>query len=125
MPERPLEQYATFINKLFEPQRSLSLDILGDAQKSQLFMDTVDRALHRLPHPRDRWVLELRYGLLDERIRSYKAIGTSIPRLRGMGIGVSIESVRQIEAKAMRRLRHPNRSAELRQFLIDNPPPIT
>ena len=44
-------------------------------------------------------------------------IGPNIPRSRD-GMGVTRERVRQIEAKAMRKLRHPSRSNELRQFLV-------
>ncbi len=76
-----LERYIDFINKLFEnfydPRRNIPPDLLRDTQRSQLFMDSVDQALDKLPKSRDRQILELRYGLVDGNPHTYKEIGPS------------------------------------------------
>jgi RNA polymerase primary sigma factor len=58
---------------------------------------------------RERRVLQLRFGLEDGRSRTLEEVGREF--------GVTRERIRQIEAKALRKLRHPSRSAKLRDFL--------
>ena len=58
---------------------------------------------------REARVLELRFGLEDGRSRTLEEVGKDF--------GVTRERIRQIEAKALRKLRHPNRSKKLRDFL--------
>ncbi len=58
---------------------------------------------------RERKVLELRFGLHDGRPRTLEEVGQEF--------GVTRERIRQIEAKALRKLRHPLRSKELRDYL--------
>ncbi len=58
---------------------------------------------------RERRVLELRFGLIDGRSRTLEEVGRDF--------GVTRERIRQIEAKALRKLRHPTRSRKLRDFL--------
>ena len=59
--------------------------------------------------PREMKILRLRFGLDDGRARTLEEVGQSF--------GVSRERIRQIEKKAMRKLRHPSRSGKLRGFL--------
>ena len=59
--------------------------------------------------PRERKVLELRFGMDDGRCRTLEEVGKEFD--------VTRERIRQIEAKALRKLRHPSRSKKLRDFL--------
>ena len=59
--------------------------------------------------PRERRVLQLRFGLLDGHQRTLEEVGKRF--------GVTRERVRQIEAKALRKMRHPSRSGKLRDYL--------
>jgi len=60
---------------------------------------------------RERRVLQLRFGLEDGRARTLEEIGTDF--------NVSRERIRQIEAEALRKLRHPSRSRKLRDYLVE------
>ena len=59
--------------------------------------------------PREEKVLRLRYGVDDGRPRTLEEVGREF--------NVTRERIRQIEAKALRKLRHPSRSKHLRDFL--------
>jgi RNA polymerase primary sigma factor len=54
-------------------------------------------------------VLQLRFGLEDDRARTLEEVGKEF--------NVSRERIRQIEGKALRKLRHPSRSRKLRDYL--------
>ena len=59
--------------------------------------------------PREKKVLRLRFGLDDGRARTLEEVGHFFQ--------VTRERIRQIEAKALRKLRHPSRSKKLKDFL--------
>ncbi len=60
-------------------------------------------------HPREQQVLKLRFGLEDGQVRTLEEVGKEF--------NVTRERIRQIESKALRKLRHPSRSKRLRDFL--------
>ena len=79
-----------------------------EAATAQLRREEVARALGTLSE-RERRVLQLRFGIDDGRSRTLEEVGRDF--------GVTRERIRQIEAKALRKLRHPTRSRQLRDFL--------
>ena len=80
----------------------------ADAASYQLLKEQVEDVLDTLSE-REARVLQLRFGLEDGRGRTLEEVGRDF--------GVTRERIRQIEAKALRKLRHPNRSKKLRDFL--------
>ncbi len=74
----------------------------------QLLREQVGDVLDTLS-PRERDVILMRYGLGDGRNRTLEDVGRHV--------GVTRERIRQIEAKALRKLRHPSRAQKLRDFL--------
>ncbi len=80
----------------------------ADAATFQLLREQVEDVLETLSD-RERRVLQLRFGLEDGRSRTLEEVGRDF--------GVTRERIRQIEAKALRKLRHPSRSKKLRDFL--------
>jgi len=79
-----------------------------DAASRQLLKEQIDEVLSTLT-PRERRVLRLRFGLEDGRSRTLEEVGKEFD--------VTRERIRQIEAKALRKLRHPSRSRKLRDYL--------
>ena len=79
-----------------------------DASTFTLLREQVEDVLGTISE-RERRVLELRFGLEDGRSRTLEEVGHVF--------GVTRERIRQIEAKALRKLRHPSRSNKLRDFL--------
>lgn len=79
-----------------------------DAATYHLLRNQVEDVLDSLTL-RERRVLQLRFGLEDGRSRTLEEVGREF--------GVTRERIRQIEAKALRKLRHPTRSKKLRDFL--------
>jgi RNA polymerase primary sigma factor len=79
-----------------------------EAASRELLKDHIDDVLESL-NPREQRVLELRFGLRDGRTRTLEEVGREF--------GVTRERIRQIEAKALRKLRHPSRSKRLRDYL--------
>ena len=80
----------------------------ADAASRQLLKEQVSEVLETL-NGRERRVLQLRFGLEDGRSRTLEEVGREF--------GVTRERIRQIESKALRKLRHPTRSKKLRDFL--------
>jgi RNA polymerase primary sigma factor len=81
-----------------------------DAAARQLLREQVKGALGAL-NDREREVLEMRFGLTDESGQEHTLEEV------GRHFNVTRERIRQIEAKALRKLRHPNRSRSLRDYL--------
>lgn len=79
-----------------------------DAASRQLLKEQIDVVLYSLT-PREQRVLQLRFGLEDGRSRTLEEVGREF--------GVTRERIRQIEAKALRKLRHPSRSRKLKDYL--------
>jgi RNA polymerase primary sigma factor len=80
----------------------------ADAAAYELLKDQLEEVLHTLTD-REQRVLKLRFGLEDGRSRTLEEVGKQF--------GVTRERIRQIEAKALRKLRHPSRSKQLKDFL--------
>jgi len=80
----------------------------AEAASHQLLKEQIDDVLFTL-NPRERRVLQLRFGLEDGRSRTLEEVGREF--------GVTRERIRQIEAKALRKLRHPSRSRRLKDYL--------
>ena len=80
----------------------------ADAASHQLLKEQVEGVLDSLT-PRERRVLQLRFGLEDGRSRTLEEVGRDF--------NVTRERIRQIEAKALRKLRHPSRSKRLKEYL--------
>ena len=80
----------------------------ADAASFTLLREQLDEVLETLTI-REKRVLELRFGLEDGRSRTLEEVGQHF--------GVTRERIRQIEAKALRKLRHPSRSKKLKDFL--------
>lgn len=79
-----------------------------DAASRQLLKEQIDGVLSTLT-PREQRVLQLRFGLEDGRSRTLEEVGREF--------NVTRERIRQIEAKALRKLRHPSRSRRLKDYL--------
>ena len=80
----------------------------SEAASYQLLKEQIDDVLYTLSE-REARVLQLRFGLEDGRSRTLEEVGRDF--------GVTRERIRQIEAKALRKLRHPSRSKKLKDFL--------
>ncbi|KYO65180.1 RNA polymerase sigma factor RpoD [Thermovenabulum gondwanense] len=80
----------------------------ADAAAFQLLREQLEDVLETLT-PREEKVLRLRFGLDDGKPRTLEEVGQVF--------GVTRERIRQIEAKALRKLRHPSRSKKLKDFL--------
>jgi RNA polymerase primary sigma factor len=80
----------------------------ADAASHQLLKEQVEDVLDSLTE-RERKVLQLRFGLDDGRSRTLEEVGKEFH--------VTRERIRQIEAKALRKLRHPSRSRKLKDYL--------
>ena len=80
----------------------------AEAAAYSLLKDQIEEVLESL-NEREQKVLKLRFGLEDGRARTLEEVGKEFD--------VTRERIRQIEAKALRKLRHPSRSKKLRDYL--------
>lgn len=80
----------------------------SELASQHLLREEIENVLTALS-PREARVLKLRFGLTDGRSYTLKEVGERF--------GVTRERIRQIEAEALQRLRHPNRSGRLRDYL--------
>ncbi len=128
--ERRLKRAALKVRRILKvAQEPMSLETpigteenssLGDFIEDESVPGPVDQASRQLLNeqmqdvldglsPREREVLELRFGLRDGQTRTLEEVGQAF--------GVTRERIRQIEAKALRKLRHPIRSRKLKDYL--------
>ncbi|MEE9528631.1 MAG: sigma-70 family RNA polymerase sigma factor, partial [Dehalococcoidia bacterium] len=79
-----------------------------EVASQQLLKEQVDKVLDELSE-REKRVIQLRFGLKDGHPRTLEEVGKEF--------SVTRERIRQIEAKALRKLRHPQHSRKLRDYL--------
>ena len=104
--ESPIgEEDDSHLGDFVEDHASLSP---SEAATRQLLRQQIEEVLGTIS-PREHRILQLRFGLDDGRSRTLEEVGKEF--------GVTRERIRQIEAKALRRLRHPSRSRRLREYL--------
>jgi RNA polymerase primary sigma factor len=84
------------------------LPVPAEAASDQLLREQISSILDTL-NPRESRILQLRFGLRNERTHTLEEVGRKF--------GVTRERIRQIEAKALRKLRHPSRAKKLRDYL--------
>ncbi len=80
----------------------------AEATSTSILREELERQLHTLT-PREEHVIKLRFGLYDGRTRTLEEVGKEFDITR--------ERIRQIEAKALRKLRHPSRARHLKGFM--------
>ena len=80
----------------------------SESASTNILREVIERELNTLT-PREAHVIKLRFGLYDGRSRTLEEVGKEFDITR--------ERIRQIEAKALRKLRHPSRARHLRGFL--------
>lgn len=104
--ETPIgEEDDSHLGDFIEDKDTLSPD---DYTNNQLLKDEINAVLQGLTE-REEKVLRLRFGLLDGRTRTLEEVGKEF--------NVTRERIRQIEAKALRKLKNPNRCKRLRDFV--------
>jgi len=104
--EQPMGEEDDFsLSDLIEDQGA---EVPDDAATRMMLHVAVREALSGLPE-RERDVMALRFGLDDGRVRTLEEVGKAF--------GVTRERIRQIEAKTLAKLRHPNAAQPLRDFL--------
>jgi RNA polymerase primary sigma factor len=99
-----------------EEEDSNLVDFIEDAVSASPQEDTTNRLLKQQVEevlssltPRERTILALRFGLEDGRSRTLEEVGKELR--------VTRERIRQIEVKALRKLRHPSRSSLLKDYI--------
>jgi RNA polymerase primary sigma factor len=104
--ESPIgEDGDAYLSDFIEDQKSIPPI---DTASKQLLKEQIGKVLSELT-PREQRVLILRFGIEDGRSRTLEEVG--------LEFSVTRERIRQIEAKALRKLRHPSRSRKLKGYL--------
>ena len=100
-----LEENDTVLGGFIEDEGSTApTEAVADMMRKKQLLEVLETLT-----PREEKVLRLRYGLDDGRIRTLEEVGKIF--------NVTRERIRQIEAKALRKLKHPSRSKKLRDYL--------
>ena len=104
--ETPIgEEDDSHLGDFIEDKHALSPD---EYATNELLKDEINNVLMMLTE-RERKVIQLRFGLIDGRARTLEEVGKVF--------GVTRERIRQIEAKALRKLKHPTKSKRLKDFV--------
>ena len=107
--ETPIgEEEDSHLGDFIEDKDAMSPDRYAN---NQLLRDEIDSVLKTLTE-REEKVIRLRFGLEDGRTRTLEEVGKEFD--------VTRERIRQIEAKALRKLKNPNKSKHLKEFMNDN-----
>jgi RNA polymerase primary sigma factor len=111
-----ISRYSTSLQHLVGEDQNTELSALiedkntpspAESAGEQVMREQIDRVLGTLP-PREARILRLRFGLHDGHTYTLEEIGEKF--------GLTRERIRQLEGKALRRLRHPRRSRRLRDY---------
>ena len=106
--ETPIgEEEDSHLGDFLKDESSLSPE---EYTENEILKEEIMEVLMSL-QPREQQVLELRFGLADGTCHTLEEVGKKF--------NVTRERIRQIEAKALRKLRHPSRAKKLRDFLGD------
>ena len=104
--ETPIgEEDDSHLGDFIKDERSLSPE---EYATNEMLKDEISQVLETLTE-REEKVVRLRFGLEDGKPRTLEEVGQMF--------GVTRERIRQIEAKALRKLRHPSRSRKLRDYI--------
>jgi len=101
------EEEDSHLGDFIPDERSMSPE---DFATNEILKDQISTVLMTLTE-REEQVLKLRFGLIDGTCRTLEEVGQIF--------GVTRERIRQIEAKALRKLRHPSRSKKLKDFMSE------
>lgn len=104
--EKPVGKEEDTMLKEFIPDEDMKTPV--ESASFELLKGQVREVLQTL-NPREQRILELRFGLVDQQQRTLEEVGREF--------GITRERIRQIEAKALRKLRHPSRAKQLRDYL--------
>jgi hypothetical protein len=108
-----LVEAATFFYIVFASVIFFSRPFIGrmfDARDENIILkEQIEEVLSTI-NPREKRVIQLRFGLEDGRNRTLEEVGKEF--------NVTRERIRQIESKALRKLRHPSRSRKLRDYFV-------
>ena len=106
--ETPIgEEEDSHLGDFVPDERNMSPE---DFTTNEILKEEIKSVLSTL-QPREQQVLELRFGLIDGTSYTLEEVGKKF--------NVTRERIRQIEAKALRKLRHPSRAKKLKDFLVD------